>query len=137
MVADDEREAGRRAILNVGHTVAHAIEATGGYALLHGEAVAVGMVAEARIGEAVGVTAPGTAAALGRALEQFDLPLEVPSDPPLDDMLDAMRQDKKSRDAAPRFAFLREIGRPARTNTGDWTTEAPEDVIRTVLAGMR
>ena len=50
VVSADEREAGRRAVLNFGHTIGHAIEATSGYAVLHGEAVAIGMALEARLG---------------------------------------------------------------------------------------
>ncbi len=61
VVAADEREAGRRAILNFGHTVGHAIEATAKFATLHGEAVAIGMAYEARLAETLGIAEPGTA----------------------------------------------------------------------------
>ena len=64
VVASDEREGGRRAILNFGHTVGHALEAASGYGLLHGEAVALGMVAALRLGAALGV---GSAALVERA----------------------------------------------------------------------
>src|SRR3989442_4695362 len=60
VVAADEREAGRRAILNFGHTMGHAIEATAKFAVLHGEAVAIGMGYEARLAAARRVAAPGT-----------------------------------------------------------------------------
>ena len=55
VVAEDETESGRRAILNFGHTVGHALEAASGYELLHGEAVALGMVAALDLGAALGV----------------------------------------------------------------------------------
>src|SRR6185503_7140921 len=73
VVAADEREAGRRAILNFGHTVAHAIEATTKFATLHGEAVAIGMAYEARLAETLGIAEPGTADRLQRLLEHYAL----------------------------------------------------------------
>ncbi len=63
VVSGDEREAGRRAILNAGHTVAHALEQATGYGLPHGEAVALGLVAECALAEALGVAPPGPAPA--------------------------------------------------------------------------
>ena len=82
IVAEDERERGRRAVLNFGHTVAHALEALQGYELLHGEAVALGMLAEARLGERLGITEAGLADEVRRALEAFELPLAPAIDPP-------------------------------------------------------
>src|SRR5256885_7401725 len=79
VVAADEREAGRRAILNFGHTVGHAIEATAKFAVLHGEAVAIGMACEARLAAALGVAAPRTAARVCAPLERYGLPLPRPA----------------------------------------------------------
>src|SRR5207249_9471688 len=78
VVAEDERESGRRAILNFGHTIGHAIEATSKFEVLHGEAVAIGMGYEARLGEALGITAKGTAERIVKLLEQLRLPVERP-----------------------------------------------------------
>ncbi|HSG48273.1 MAG TPA: 3-dehydroquinate synthase, partial [Longimicrobiales bacterium] len=81
VVGDDEHEAGLREILNFGHTVGHALERAGGYSLSHGTAVAQGMLWEARLGVALGVTAPGTEERLRAWLE----PLGIDLDPgPLD-----------------------------------------------------
>src|SRR3989475_6560573 len=79
VVAADEREAGRRAILNFGHTVGHAIEATAKFAVLHGEAVAIGMACEAPLAAALGIAAPGTADRVCALLERYGLPLERPA----------------------------------------------------------
>src|SRR2546425_11004330 len=70
VVGADEREAGRRAILNFGHTVAHAIEATSKFGTLHGEAGANGMAHEARPAGALGIAGAGTADRLQRLLER-------------------------------------------------------------------
>src|SRR2546430_4997481 len=78
VVAADERETRRRAILNFGHTVAHAVEATVKFAVLHGEAVAIGMAYEARLAERLGIASAGTAQRNGRLPERYGLPLPLP-----------------------------------------------------------
>jgi 3-dehydroquinate synthase len=77
VVTADEREAGRRAILNFGHTVGHAIEADSGYGLLHGEAVALGMIAALAFGQARGLTEPGLRARTAQLLGRIGLPIDV------------------------------------------------------------
>jgi 3-dehydroquinate synthase len=131
VVAQDEREAGRRAILNFGHTVGHAIEALTRYETLHGEAVAVGMVAEARLGEAVGVTRPGTAGALTESLKALGLPTELPVR--IGDLVPVMRHDKKSRGGTVRFALLERIGCAARRGEAEWTFEVGADALEAAL----
>lgn len=79
VVEADEREAGVRAFLNFGHTLGHAIEAAG-YALLHGEAIALGMRAAARIGVAVGACGEEEASAIAHLLDRFGLPASAPLD---------------------------------------------------------
>jgi len=77
VVRDDEREGGRRALLNLGHTVGHGLEALGGYSQLrHGEAVALGLVAEARAGERLAGTPPALTERLRALLERLGLPTE-------------------------------------------------------------
>jgi 3-dehydroquinate synthase len=131
VVAADEREAGRRAILNFGHTVAHAIEATTKFTTLHGEAVAIGMAYEARLAEALGIAEPGTADRVQRLLERYDLPLDLPESATVDDLVAAMQLDKKAREGTVRFALPQAIGRMYAD--GGWTVAAPEDVVRDVL----
>jgi shikimate kinase/3-dehydroquinate synthase len=78
VVRDDEREAGRRALLNLGHTVGHALEAHGGYTRwLHGEAVALGTLAELRATEALGFTPKGLVERAGALLSALGLPTRV------------------------------------------------------------
>ena len=132
VVAADEREAGRRAILNFGHTVAHAIEATTKFTTLHGEAVAIGMAYEARLAEALGIAEPGTADGVQRLLERYDLPLELPESATVDDLVAAMQLDKKAREGTVRFALPQAIGR-MYADGKSWTVAAPEDVVRDVL----
>jgi len=132
VVAADEREAGRRAILNFGHTVAHAIEATTKFATLHGEAVAIGMAYEARLAEALGIAEAGTADRVQRLLERYNLPLDLPESATVDALVAAMQLDKKARDGSVRFALPLTIGR-MYADGKSWTVAAPENVVREVL----
>ena len=133
VVARDEREAGLRAVLNFGHTVAHAIEASSKFEASHGEAVAIGMVVEARLGEALGVTATGTAERITRALERHHLPLALPPHATTAQLMDAMRLDKKARDAELRFALPARVGAMHRDARTGHTIAAPEDAVLTAL----
>lgn len=133
VVQADEREAGYRKILNFGHTIAHALEASTGYELLHGEAVAVGMAAEARLGERAGVTRAGTAERLTRALQAARLPTELPADLGADPFLRALALDKKRAGGAVEYALLSELG--AVAGGPPWTRPLPESLVREVLFG--
>lgn len=109
VVAEDELEAGRRAILNYGHTVGHALEAAADYALPHGSAVAAGMVAEAALSrERFGTDLTGLHADL---LLSAGLPLASPGIDP-EAALSAMARDKKRAGGAHRFVLLRDVGDP-------------------------
>jgi 3-dehydroquinate synthase len=132
IVSADERERDRRAVLNFGHTVGHAVEAVSRYEMLHGEAVAIGMATEARLGEAVGITRAGVATAIREALSALDLPTE-PAPGQATALADAMRFDKKARGGTVRFALLKELGVAARGEGGEWTFELPTDVVLGVL----
>jgi 3-dehydroquinate synthase len=134
VVNADPLEKGRRAILNTGHTVAHALERETDYALLHGEAVAIGLVVEARLGEAAGVTEPGTAESLRSALGGAGLPTQMPAGIEPGRLIDAMRVDKKSRRGALAFALLAGIGRPAGSDAVGWSTTLEESLVRDVLS---
>jgi 3-dehydroquinate synthase len=133
VVSADERDAGRRAVLNFGHTVGHAVEATSGYALLHGEAVAIGMALEARIAERNGTAEAGTAARIAALLERFGLPLEAPQGARVDDLLAAMGRDKKVRAGQIRLALPRRVGEMHGDAQLGWTVPISEDLLREIL----
>jgi 3-dehydroquinate synthase len=109
VVAADEREGGQRALLNYGHTIGHAIEVLTGYgAYRHGEAVALGMVAAARLGERLGVSAAGLARRTVAVLDGLGLPTGgVRLDPQL--VWDVLARDKKAL-AGVRFVLCTEPG---------------------------
>jgi 3-dehydroquinate synthase len=113
VVAEDEREErGARAVLNFGHTVGHAIEALTEYReLLHGEAVAIGMVAAARVSCGLGRCRSSAVERLERLLKQAGLPTDIPSGLQPAALALAMESDKKSADGRIRFVCLEDIGR--------------------------
>lgn len=133
VVSRDARESGERAILNFGHTIAHGIEQVTDYRIPHGQAVAVGMVTEARIGEHIGVTEAGTSTAIAASLEAFDLPTALPPGLDIDGVVAATRGDKKAREGAARYALIEALGRPARGADGSWTRPVADADVRAVL----
>jgi 3-dehydroquinate synthase len=133
VVAADEREAGPRAMLNAGHTVAHALEHASGYGLLHGEAVALGLRAECVMGELAGLLPDGTFARVARVLERLGLPSR--SDGLTSERVRAaMHRDKKNLAGETRFAIPVSLGRMAARAGDGWTVVMPEDVIAKGLA---
>ncbi len=98
VVAADEREAGRRAVLNYGHTLGHAIETTGWYDLRHGEAVAVGLVYAAELGRALGRIDGDRVAEHRRIVDGYGLPGRLPDGADPDDLMAVMARDKKALD---------------------------------------
>jgi 3-dehydroquinate synthase len=128
---DEREETGLRAVLNFGHTIAHAVESVAGYGgpYQHGEAVAVGMVAEARLAERIGWIEPDVTSRLVGMLERFGLPTRAPGfDQEV--LLEAMSRDKKNQKGKTRFVLPRCLGRVE-------LTDAPSEAdIRAVLAGL-
>ena len=111
VVERDERESGLRAILNFGHTYGHAIEALTGYErFLHGEAVAIGMLLEAQLGHALGITPASVVDDIRSILQQADYPLGKPDISP-DELLDCMFRDKKVEKGSLRFVLPTSVGR--------------------------
>lgn len=129
VVSGDEHERGRRAILNAGHTIGHAIEHASHYRLAHGAAVSIGLVAETRIGERLGRTDPGTADRLATLLGRLGLPILPPEG--LDRALfrAALAQDKKNRDGAVHAALLARIGQMSGSDADGWTSILPLELV--------
>lgn len=112
IVQEDEREHGVRALLNLGHTFAHAIETSAGYdRFLHGEAVAIGLVLACRLSERELGLDPALTARVSALLKQFDLPITPPADIDPARLLDAMRLDKKHAQSGWRFVLLERAGK--------------------------
>jgi 3-dehydroquinate synthase len=129
IVSEDERETGSvRELLNYGHTLGHAFEAAGGYeALLHGEAVSVGMVAAAEIGARMGVTPREVVERQNRLIERAGLPLRPPAGLDRARIMAALALDKKIIAGGQRWILLEAVGRPVVR------ADVPVEVVESVL----
>jgi 3-dehydroquinate synthase len=111
VVSQDEKERGRRTILNYGHTIAHGLEAATHYRrFLHGEAVAIGMMGAAKLSQRRGMLSPAVVRRQQSLLEKFGLPTAF-DDVSRDEIARAMEVDKKTRARKIRWVLLEDIGR--------------------------
>ena len=111
IIEADPYEREFRAALNLGHTVGHAIELVSQFQLRHGEAVAIGMVAEAKLAEGLTVAPKGLSDRMAAVLSALELPVHIPQNLPREEIIRTMRVDKKKNAKAIRFALPAEIGR--------------------------
>ena len=115
IVEEDEKETNRggggRALLNLGHTFAHAIEAVSGYGTyLHGEAVAIGLVCALRLSRMRGACSDDDEGPLIELLRSYELPVALEQNLPLSDLMEVMESDKKVIEGKLRFVLMKEIG---------------------------
>lgn len=110
VIEADPYEQGWRAVLNLGHTVGHAVELASGFRLRHGEAVAIGLAVEAGLAEELGLAEPGLAETIRRALQGLGLPVRIPPEMDPQAILGAMGSDKKRAGGRLRFALPVKIG---------------------------
>ena len=129
IVAIDERESGLRAILNLGHTFGHAIEAEKGYGnWLHGEAVSAGIVLASAVATKMNWLEASEFSRIESLLQAFDLPTVAPSDMTYDDFVRHMRHDKKVQAGQLFFVIPKGIGKAVVTN------KISEEVLRAILS---
>jgi 3-dehydroquinate synthase len=127
VVRADEREAGQRALLNLGHTLGHALEVTSGYGTwTHGEAVAAGLAFAACLSERQGVLDLGTRRRIVALLEQMKYPVQF-SGVAVEKVVESMQFDKKSKGGAPRWVLLCGIG------AAKWGVEVPLERVAALL----
>jgi 3-dehydroquinate synthetase len=114
VVASDERETakdGGRALLNLGHTFAHAIEKCAGYGeYLHGEAVGLGLLLAARLSHSMGEMDAGDIVRIEKVLTRYRLPVKLRKPISIEDLISAIKVDKKTISGLPRFVVMRGIG---------------------------
>lgn len=134
VVSEDEREGGRRAILNAGHTIAHGLEQESSYRLPHGEAVALGLIAECRIAERLALAPPGLAERVLGLIRALGLPIRTGA-VQIARVLEAMLHDKKNRDGQVRLALPTGLG-TMHEGDGKWTVPVTEDLLASAVAGL-
>jgi 3-dehydroquinate synthase len=119
IIEEDPYERGFRAALNLGHTVGHAVELVSRFQLRHGEAVSIGMVAEAKLAERLTVAGKGLSEAVAGTLKALSLPIQIPGELRREEIIHAMRVDKKKSNGVVRFALPVEIGKVELVDVSD------------------
>lgn len=132
VVIKDEREGGIRQTLNFGHTIAHAIEQQAGYEMLHGDAVAIGMIVEAEIAMRLGIANTDIVARIRDAAANAALPTRVPASINLDAVLAATYGDKKARSGVARYSLPTRIGEMT-VGDGAYSVGVADDVAMAAL----
>ncbi len=130
VVGRDERESGVRKILNFGHTIGHALEQVTGYGLPHGDAVAIGMVAEAMVAERLGIAAKGLADTIATVCDAAGLPVRLPEGAAPAEVVTATRTDKKSRGGQVEYTLPEAIGTMTGADRGFGIPVPEADVLK-------
>jgi 3-dehydroquinate synthase len=112
IVEIDEKEQGLRRILNFGHTLGHALENISQYTITHGEGVALGMIAAARISEKMGYLERDETKRIEALIRSTGLPVEIPTSLDRDKIIARLRMDKKKKGDIVHFVLLKKIGMP-------------------------
>ena len=134
VVSEDEREGGRRAILNAGHTIAHALEHDSDYRLPHGEAVALGLIGECRIAERMALAPAGLTGRVEQLVGALGLPTRS-TGVQIARVLETMLHDKKNREGQVRLALPIGLG-AMHPGAGTWTVPVTEELLASAVAGL-
>ena len=137
VVETDEREEGLRKILNYGHTLGHAIETWSGYNLRHGEAVALGMVAEGLVACSLGFLDGKSLERIQRILEKFGLSTKLAPQARIDDIIKFTYWDKKARGGKVQYLLPSRIGDTVRINGAYTLVVDNEDLIKEALVSLQ
>lgn len=136
VVMKDERESGLREVLNLGHTVGRAIETVSDYKLLHGEAVSIGLIAQARLGEKYGYISHENVSRVIKLCERAKLPIAIPDYIDKTALVRKLYTDKKVRDGKLRMVFQKEIGDVMCFGDNDYAKQITEPEIAEVIDEM-
>ncbi len=136
VVMKDERESGLREILNLGHTVGRAIETVSDYRLLHGEAVAIGLVAQIMLAVKFGYCDEYDAKRLKELLKRAELPTEIPDYIDRKQLVKKLYTDKKVKDGKLRFVFQKGIGEVMCFGDNIYSREVTEEEAASVIEVM-
>jgi len=132
VVENDPTEKNQRRILNYGHTIGHAVESESGFELLHGEVVAIGIVAAGLIEIEMGIGDCGRLERVKKILTALGMPTAIPPKISKKNVMDSMRRDKKAINKWPRFVLIDRIGSVHRQE-GQWAIELGQEVVEKAL----
>ncbi len=135
VVARDPLEMNLRSILNFGHTIGHAVESASGYRMLHGEAVALGILGACRISEQYGLHGSDIRKRAASIFSRMKLTLTIPETMDISVLVDIMKRDKKAVNAQPRFVLLKSLGQTA-VSDGRYVHAVEPERIEHVLSEL-
>lgn len=136
VVEADPLERNQRRMLNYGHTVGHAVESASHFDLLHGEAIAIGMIAAGLIEVEMGLSEPARLDRIAAILRKLNVPIELPSGMDTDKVIDILKHDKKAVDKWPKFVLTTDFGQVHRVD-GQYAVDVKRDVVEQVLTKLR
>jgi len=136
VVEKDPNEENLRRILNYGHTIGHAVESAGGYELLHGEAVAIGIVGAGLIEIELGLGQAGRLGKIRGTLEKLGVPVKLPAEMSQNMLIDLIRRDKKAVNKWPKFVLISRIGQ-VYARDGQWAVDVEQRVVESALTKLR
>ena len=132
VVAGDPTEKNKRRILNFGHTIGHAVETASGFELLHGEAVAIGIVGAELIAQKIGLSDEKKLSRITKVLQSLDVPLKIPGNLDKNELIEIIKRDKKAVNRWPKFTLLEDIGK-ALCKGGHWAHEVSKELVEKTL----
>lgn len=132
VVEADPTEQNMRRMLNYGHTIGHAVESASGYELLHGEAVAIGIIGAGLIEIEMGLSEPGRLERIRQMLENLGVPVELSGDLAENEIIDLIKRDKKAVNKWPKFVLISRIGRIYCQNE-QWAVDVERSIVEKVL----
>lgn len=137
IVTDDpEEKSGKRELLNFGHTIGHAIENASAYTLPHGEAVALGIIAESYLATQLGLLSPDRLPTIIKIFRDYQLPLLVPANITFVQLKHQLRMDKKNRNKTIHCVLLNEIGEPY-SNGNTYSYPIEESLLNDTLYWLK
>lgn len=136
VVMKDERESGLREVLNLGHTVGRAIETVSDYKLLHGEAVSIGLVAQAMLSNKLGFMSDKEVSEVRELLSRAGLPTQIPDYIDREELVKKLYTDKKVRDGKLRFVLQKGIGDIVTFGENIYATPIDEQTAREIIMKM-
>ncbi len=132
VVEEDPQEKNKRRILNYGHTIGHAVEAASGFELLHGEAVAVGIIAAGLIEIELKLSEPKSLERIRKILEKLNVPVKLPENINDKDLIELLKHDKKAVNKWPRFVLVGNIGQ-VHSQNGQYAVEIAPELVEKIL----
>ncbi len=136
IVEEDPGEKNLRRILNYGHTVGHAVESVSDFALLHGEAVAIGIIAAGLIEQELTLGESKRLERVRSIFERLDVPQRIPADLSTEAIINRLRHDKKAIGGQPRFVLLSDLAE-VHCPEGQYAVEVPPEVVAKVISKLK